>query len=130
MTFAFVAMMVVESMSSAMPFATLPIMSAVAGAMTKTSARRARAMCSTSHLLILANMSTVTSLPESSPNVMGVTSFAAFFVIMQCTSAPCCLSWLTRPAALYAAMPPQIPTTICLFSNMGKSFLKYSMIVD
>ena len=49
-TLAFVAITVVESMSSAMPFATLPMMSAVAGAMTKTSAMRARAMCSTSHL--------------------------------------------------------------------------------
>ncbi len=99
-TGALVAVMVVVSMSSAMPLATLPMMSAVAGAMMKRSARLAKAMCSTSHLLIFANISTVTSLPESSPKVMGVTNFAALAVMMQCTSAPFWRSWLTRPAAL------------------------------
>ena len=122
-TFAFVAMMVVESISSAMPFATLPMMSAVAGATTKRSASLARAMCSTSHLLIFANISTVTSLPDSSPKVIGVTSLAAFAVMMQWTSAPFWRSWLTRPAALKAAIPPLIPTTMCLFSNIMHEFL-------
>ena len=82
-TFAFVAIIVVESISSAIPLATLPIISAVAGAITKISARFANAICSTSHLYILENMSTVTLFPESSPKVMGVTNFVAFFVIIQ-----------------------------------------------
>ena len=82
-TFAFVAIIVVDSMSSAIPLATFPMISAVAGAITNTSARRARAMCSTSHLLIFANISTVTSLPESSPKVIGVTSLAACSVKIQ-----------------------------------------------
>ena len=119
-TFAVVAIIVVESISSAIPLAIFPMISAVAGAITKTSANWASEICSTSHLLILANISTVTSLPESSPNVIGVTNLAACSVIMQCTSAPRCLSWLTSPAALYAAIPPQTPTTICLFINIIK----------
>ena len=47
-TFALVAMMVVESISSAMPFASFPIIFAVAGAITITSASLARDICSIS----------------------------------------------------------------------------------
>ena len=49
-TGALVARTVVESMSSAMPFAILPMMFAVAGAIRNRSARLASAICSTSHV--------------------------------------------------------------------------------
>ena len=55
-----VAMTVVESMSSAMPHAILPMMLAVAGAIRKRSARLASAICSTSQVSGRTNVSVAT----------------------------------------------------------------------
>ena len=59
-TFAFVAITVVVSISSAIPFAILPITLAVAGAIKNTSALLARDICSTSQVLGSSNISQTT----------------------------------------------------------------------
>src|SRR5579872_6922330 len=50
--------------------------------------------------------------------VSGRTKSSACFVKITSTSAPACCNLLTRSTALYDAIPPQIPTTIRLFSNI------------
>ena len=116
-TGAVVAMTVVVSISSAMPPAIFPMMLAVAGAMTNTSAHWARAMCSTLNSGISLNMDTATGLPEISRIVSGVINSVACSVIMHLTSAPRLRSMLAISAALNAAMPPLMAKTIFLFSN-------------
>ena len=85
---AFVAKTVVDSMSSAMPHAIFAMIFAVAGAMAKTSARFASAICSTSHVSGRANVSVTTGWLLSVSNVSGCTNCAAFFVMMTCVSTP------------------------------------------
>ena len=116
-TGAFVAMIVVDNMSSAMPLATLPMTLAVAGAMTKISAQRAKAICSTLNSGVSSNIDTATGLPLISRMVNGVISFVACSVMMHFTSAPRWRSRLAMWAALKAAIPPLMPSTTCLFSN-------------
>ena len=59
------AITTVESISSAMPFATLPMMFAVAGAVIIASAFSAKLICLTSAVLIGSNISTTTGFCES-----------------------------------------------------------------
>ena len=59
-TGALVAMTVVESMSSAIPFAIFPITFAVAGAIKKISAFFAKDICSISQFVTGSNISTAT----------------------------------------------------------------------
>src|SRR5579864_1166074 len=51
-------------------------------------------------------------------NVSEQTNSSACFVKITSTNAPACCSWLTSSTALYEAIPPQTPTTICLIRNI------------
>ena len=87
-TGAFVAISVVESMSSAMPKAYLPTMLAVAGHTKNKSAFFAREMCSTSQWSARRNISVTTGRLESVSNVSGETNSVACSVMMTSTFAP------------------------------------------
>ena len=65
------AITVVVSMSSAMPFAILPMTFALAGAMSTMSARFASATCSTLYWKLRSNVSMRHLLPVKVSNVMG-----------------------------------------------------------
>ena len=78
-----VAITVVESISSAMPLAILARIFAVAGAMANTSARWARAICSTSQGVSRRNISVTTGCLESVSRVRGVRNSWAWRVMMQ-----------------------------------------------
>src|SRR4030042_1191344 len=97
---AFVASTVQQSMSSAMPAAILAIMSAVAGAITTTSAASAKATCSTLYSEANWNILVTTGLPVILRNVSGVTNSVAASVIITSTLAPTCANWLANSAAL------------------------------
>ena len=84
---AFVAKIVVVSISSQMPDAIFPIILADAGATRKRSARLARATCSTLNSKFLSNVSTRHLLPVIVSKVIGVMKLHAFFVMMTCTLA-------------------------------------------
>ena len=81
-TGALVASTVVESMSSAMPHTIFARIFAVAGAMANTSARLARAMCSTSQVAGRAKVSVTTGWLESVSKVSGWTNSVADLVMM------------------------------------------------
>ena len=83
-----VAITVVESISSAMPWAIFPMILAVAGAIKNTSARLAREMCSTSNRTFSANMSTATACPVRVSKVRGAMNSVACSVIITYTSTP------------------------------------------
>ena len=87
-TGALVASTVVESMSSAIPAAIFAMILAVAGAITKTSARCARATCSTFQVSGVRNVSVTTGLAESVWKVSGATNSVAFRVMITWTFAP------------------------------------------
>ena len=89
---------VVESRSSAMPFASFPRQLAEAGAMTKASAHFARAMCSRDFRG--SKVSMTAGLPLSVSKVSGGTNLAALAVSTTRTCAPCFFSRLTRSQAL------------------------------
>ena len=94
------AITVVVSMSSAMPFAILPITLALAGATSTTSARFAIATCSTLNWKFRSNVSIRHLLPVSVSKVVGWMKFVAFRVIRTVTSACCLTSMLASPAIL------------------------------
>ena len=75
------AITVVVSISSAIPFAILPITSALAGAIITASAAFASATCSTLYSKFLSNVSTRHLCCVSVSNVIGFIKFSAFFVI-------------------------------------------------
>lgn len=108
------AIIVVVSISSAMPFAIFPMVFAVAGATTKTSARFARATCSTSKSKSRSNKSVITRLPDSVSNDSGCTNSVECGVMITMTVAPFFLSELTISHALYAAIQPVTPKTTVL----------------
>ena len=58
--------------------------------------------------------SLTTGLPVNADNVTGVINSFPAGVITICTSAPAFISKRASEAALYAAMLPVIPNTICL----------------
>ena len=121
------AITVVVSMSSAMPWAILPITSALAGAIITTSACFASDTCSTLNSKFRSKVSTRHLLPVSVSNVIGLIKFTAFCVISTCTSACSFFSALARYAVLYAAMLPDTPRrTVFPFSiNCPLSSLPY-----
>ena len=86
-TGAFVAMMVVVSISSQMPPATFPMTLAVQGATRKRSPRLASETCFTSKLKLRSKVSTMHLLLVSVSNVIGVMKWVAFWVMMTWTSA-------------------------------------------
>ena len=75
------AMTVVVSISSAMPHAILPMTLAEAGAIMTTSARFAKATCSTLYLKFLSKVSMRHLLPVRDSKVTGVINCAAFLVM-------------------------------------------------
>ena len=78
----------VVSMSSAMPWASLAMTSAVAGATRMRSAACAREMWVTSYWKSLAKVSTTHRLLVRVSKVRGVMNWVAFWVMMTWTSAP------------------------------------------
>jgi hypothetical protein len=86
--------------SSAMPTASLAITLAVHGAMTKTSPRSARAICSGRHVSRSANMSKATALCESVRKVSSPTNSVAARVMTTETSQSRAFIRRTSSAAL------------------------------
>ncbi len=84
-TFALVAIIVVDNISSAMPFATLPIMFAVAGTTTSTSAFLAKDICWISKTLGSSNIFFITAFWLNDWKLNGVTNSQADFVIITST---------------------------------------------
>ena len=85
-TFALVAIIVVDNISSDIPFATFPIIFAVAGATKKTSALFASDICCISKALGSANISVTTIFWLNDWNDKGVTNLVADSVIITLTS--------------------------------------------
>ena len=104
-------MTVVVSISSAMPFAILPITLAEAGATSTTSACFASATCSTLYWKFRSKVSIRHLFPVSCSKVSGVINSVAFFVISTCTLAPSLRSIRARFTILYAAILPVTPST-------------------
>ena len=91
---------VVESMSSAMPWAILAMMLAEAGATITRSARLASATCSTLYWKLRSKVSTMQRVLHSVSKVSGVMNWVAFLVMMTCTSQCCLASMLATLAIL------------------------------
>ncbi len=100
MTGALVASTEQVSMSSAMPAASLAMTLAVAGAMTTTLARSARAMCSISNSSGASNMSVTVGRWVMLLKLRGVTNSVAHSVMTTSTLAPACVNLLARSTAL------------------------------
>ena len=108
---------VVVNISSAMPWASLAITFALAGATTNRSARFASSTCSTWNWKFRSNVSVRHLFPVNVSKVTGVINCNAFSVMITCTSACCFFKRLARFAALYAAILPLTPnTTVFPFS--------------
>ena len=116
------AITVAVGASSAIPFASFPIIFAVAGTTNITSAHLAHAICTTS-APCPANKSVKTSCPDKMAIVLlGINSCAAC-VIDTLTFAPILINNLTSVADLYAATLPETTIKIFLFLNI---FLSYT----
>ena len=94
------ARMVVVSMSSAMPWASLAITLAVAGATRMASAAWAREMCCTWNSKFRSKVSVIHLCPVRVSKVMGLIKFTACSVMITRTSAPAFISRLARAALL------------------------------
>ena len=94
------ARMVVVSISSARPCASLAITLAVAGATITTSAFLASATCSTLNSKLRSKVSVTHLWPVNVSKVMGFMKFLAFYVIRTWTSAPDFTNRLVRDALL------------------------------
>ena len=121
------AITVVVSISSAIPFAILPITFAVAGASNTRSACFANATCSTENSKLRSNVSIRHLLPVSVSNVVAVIKFVAFCVIRTCTLQCIFFSIRATFGILYAAIPPVTPRSTVfpwsiLFSSCSRSF--------
>src|SRR5713226_1364821 len=106
-------------------------MLAVAGATTRTSAACATPMCSMA-LSTLAgapasasNISVMTFWPVSAAKVSGVTNSRALRVITTWTSSLSCWRRRTSSAALYAATPPDTPSTTRMMNALGPPALPF-----
>ena len=77
---------VVESTSSASPWASLAMKSALAGAITIASAPRESSMWAMWLAKLASQRSVITGLPVNAWKVAGVTNFVAASVIATCTS--------------------------------------------
>jgi len=116
------ARMVVVSISSAMPCASLPITLAEAGATSTRSAFFATEICSTSKVKFRSKVSTRHLFPVRVSKVTGVINWVAFWVMMTCTSQCSFFNALARFAILYAAILPVTPNTTHLFFNIDSSW--------
>ena len=112
------AIMVVVSISSAIPWASLPITLALAGAIITTSAFFAMDTCSTWNWKFRSKVSTRHLFPVSVSKVMGLIKLVAFLVISTWTSACCFFNALARYAILYAAILPVTPRSTVFPSNI------------
>ena len=110
-TFAFVAIIVVVNISSAIPFATFPNTFAVHGATSIKSAFCANDICWISHAFGSANISVTTIFWLIDWKVNGFTNLEALSVIITCTSMSLFLKALITSNALYTAIPPVTPIT-------------------
>ena len=102
----------VVSRSSAMPWTSFAMRSAVAGAIRIGAAPRVRSICAMLLSTRGSQRSDHTGLPDNAWKVTGVTKRAPPAVSATCTSAPAFPSSRTSSAALYAATPPVTPSTI------------------
>ena len=114
-------MIVVVSISSAIPCASLPITFALAGAIITTSACFAMETCSTLNWKFLSKVSTRHLFPVRVSKVIGLIKFVAFCVISTCTCAWSFFSALARYAILYAAILPVTPRRTVLPFNISFS---------
>src|SRR5215213_1671857 len=105
------ARIVAESRSSPSPIAARAIASAVAGATRTRSAQRARETCSTRPERSHQVTSVWTCPPAAMESVSSGTKRKAASVATTLTSFPASLRRRITPGALYAAMPPVIPTS-------------------
>src|SRR5919107_2459199 len=105
------ARMVAESRSSPSPIAARAIESAVAGAIRTRSAQRARETCSTRPERSHQVASVCTGEPAATESVSSGIKRKAASVATALTSCPASLRRRITPGALYAAMPPVIPTS-------------------
>jgi hypothetical protein len=104
------AIMTVVNISSAIPWANLPMKLAVAGAIIAILAASARNICSTEGLSRSPHMSQYTGFPLKVASVMGVTNFEAERVITTCTFIPALTMRRTNDGILYADIPPVMPS--------------------
>ncbi len=99
-----------DSRSSASPCATFAMKSALAGATTMRSRSRESSMCAMLSATRLSHRSVHTGCPDSACIVTGVMNRVAASVMATRTSTPARASSRTSSAALYAAMPPVMPS--------------------
>ena len=85
--------------------------SADAGATSTSSAQRANSMWLIAISADSSHRPVRTALPDSAWKVSGVTKRAAFAVSTTRTSAPASRRRRTSSAPLYAAMPPETPSS-------------------
>ncbi|OQB45941.1 MAG: hypothetical protein BWY00_01665 [Firmicutes bacterium ADurb.Bin153] len=110
-------------MSSAIPFAALPMKFAVAGQITASLALFARETCLMSHSSGSSNMSVTTLLPVRLLKVSSETNFVALGVIITRTSKPALFSRLASSVDLAAAIPPVTPMIIVGFDKSSVIWL-------
>ncbi len=95
-----VAKAVELSISSAKPWAIFAMILAVAGAMSSSAARSARAMCSTAIAECNVNIAVTTGRCVIACRVRGLMNCCAAAVITTSTSKPCLTKRLAKSAAL------------------------------
>src|SRR5215211_5083301 len=105
------ARIVAETRSSPRPIAARATTSAVAGATRRRSAERARKTCSTRPERSHQVTSVWIGSPAAMESVSSGTKRKAASVAMTLTSFPASLRRRITPGALYAAMPPVVPTS-------------------
>ena len=110
-------------MSSAMPFAILPMAFAVAGATKTKSACFANATCSTENSKFRSKVSIRHLFPVRVSNVVAVIKFVAFSVISTWTLQWSFFSILATFGILWAAIPPVTPSNTVFPFNIFRSLL-------
>ncbi len=101
--------------SSAIPFASFPIIFAVAGAIITASVCLAQSICFMDASELFSKRLEQTISPDNTSKVSGPTNAPAFSVMITLTFAPCFLRSLKSSTLLYAAIPPHTPSTMFLF---------------
>ena len=96
-----------------MPFAILPMVDAVAGAIIMASAHNPKSTWLFQLPVLAVKNSLITGFPLNDESVTGVINSFPAGVITTCTSAPAFTRSLSRYTDLYAAIPPHIPRIIC-----------------
>ncbi len=114
----------VDSRSSAWPLAILARKSADAGATTMAFAPRERSMCPIPLAAPDAQRSVSTGFPESACSVIGVMNRAAPGVMTTFTTTFALTKRRVSSAALYAAMPPVMPSTIRVSGDVGNMIIR------